>query len=84
MKLSSHKPTMLTLNVLIFILAIAPSLISVNVLFPTRYGVRMINEEKLNYIMKKAVSCVCLFFEAGFDTIISDHAWLHFSYPKFM
>ena len=74
MNLSSHKLTMLTLNVLIFILAIAPSLISAD-LFPPDTGVEMLNKESFGKV-KETVSGLCFYFEAGFDTISSEGTWL--------
>lgn len=53
MKPSSHELTMLTLNVLIFILAIAPSLRSEEPpLFHTDTGVKMLNEESFKNFEK--------------------------------
>jgi hypothetical protein len=70
---------MLTLNVLIFILAIAPSLISAEPpLFPPDSGVTMLNYILFEKVKKETVSCVCFFFEAGVDTIISQIlVWLY-------
>jgi hypothetical protein len=81
MNLSSHKPTMLTLNVLIFILAIAPSLRSEEPPFPQDSAVKMLNDMKSfeKQVINRAASCVCFLFEAGFDTIIRDQAWWHLS-----
>lgn len=67
---------MLTLDVLICTLAIAPSLISAELFLPGS-GVEKLTKESFNQVMKETVSCVWLFFEAGVDTIISERAWLH-------
>lgn len=78
MKLSSHKLMAVTLNVLIFILAIAPSLRSLELLlFPPHTGVSMFNGESFEVVMNEPVSYVCFFFEAV-DVIVSERAWLHF------
>ena len=68
---------MLTLNVLIFVLAIAPSLISAEPIFSPDCGVTMLDKESFKEVMANTVSCVCLFFEAGADTIIRKRlVWL--------
>ena len=57
---------MLTLNVLILILAIAPSLISAEeTLFPSYPEMQMLNEQSFDSeVIQKTVSCVRFLFEA--------------------
>ena len=73
---------MLTLNVLIFILAIAQSLRSEEIpLVPEDSAVKILSNKKYfeKRVQNRAVSCVCFVFEGGFDTITRDQVWWHLS-----